>query len=466
MIYNGCSVLLGASLGDSMGSYCEFTCPNEDNHKVIWEKVNPVFGTAKGQLTDDSEMAISLALGIMESINQFGIYKSNSLKININFIAYYYLKWFLTDPFDIGNTTYKALNVKNWQDHLEKNYEMEYLISEMYNNSKLLNSDSLSNGFLMRHTPMTVFLYYYLQINQDNKELINFKNCVELKKYEDLFLFLFKFIESEIKITHYNPECCVAAVVYDFLIFSILTYKNDKNDYNKEDDVISFDRNYYLNLLQEFIETLLKSTDHKIRDLNKYLVKILDSLKNVLNMEIYEEESKNNELLKVGQKNIGYYMHAINLTFFIIKFLPEFAKNKEFGIYRNIINFICNKGGDTDTNSCIVGGVVGAILGAKLIEDNYIKDHLNFNPTDQKNKYKREFLYAPIILTFFGIKLYSILEKQRLINESYEEPKGAVSDYVSQIMIQNILEKDLDSELKNLGNHEGLNILQLISNLI
>jgi ADP-ribosylglycohydrolase len=412
MIYNGCSILVGANLGDLMGSFCEFASPNENNHKAIWSATNPIFGTAKGQLTDDSEMAISMALGIIESLSKYWLDHSQLSNFNFNFISYYYLFWFLTKPFDIGNTTYSALNVKDWKNHLEKDYSNDSLVSKMYKNSQNFNINSLSNGFLMRHTPLTVFLYYFFEMNEEKKDCINFKRCVEAKKYDELFLFLLNFTNKEINLIHSNPECFVAAVIYDFLIISMLTYKTKENYYNELDEILNFDPKFHIDLLIEFLETLLKSTNQDIK--KRYIFKILDNLKNINDIDNFEEESKKSELLKVGENSIVYYMHAINLIFFIVKFLSEFNKIKEFGIYRNIINIICNKGGDTGTNCCIVGGVIGTIIGIKQIEDEYLKPHLMFNPIDDFNQIKREFIYAPRVLTFYGIKLYSILNSLNL----------------------------------------------------
>lgn len=462
MIYNGCSTLVGASLGDSMGSYCEFTAPNEINCKAIWTEINPIFNTARGQLTDDTEMANSMALGILESLNKFGLDNTKESKLKINFIAYYYLFWFSTEPFDIGNTTYNALNIK-LDNIMSKQYEYSdnFLISKMQSNSKALNSSSLSNGFLMRHTPMTVFLYYFFEINENNTKLINFKRYVEEKRFEDLFLFLINFILEEIRLTHFNLECVVAAAIYDFLIISILTRK-------KQEEIIDFDDSKdLLVLLIQFLETLMKSTNKNIEKLKENIKKILESLKIINEMNDFEEESNKNELLKIGQKNIGYYMHAMNLIFFIIKFLHIFETNKEFGIYRNIINFICNKGGDTDTNCCIVGGVIGAIIGIKKIDKQYLKTHLKFYPGNTKNNVQREFIYAPSVLTFYGIKLISVLNKQ--ISDMNDSKKGlqeVVSEDVSLSMIENILIKDLETEAKNLEQSLGSSVLESISELI
>lgn len=48
-----------------------------------------------GQITDDSEMALSLSKGLVESEG----------KLNLNKICKYYCKWVNSEPFDIGRTT-------------------------------------------------------------------------------------------------------------------------------------------------------------------------------------------------------------------------------------------------------------------------------------------------------------------------------------------------------------------------
>jgi hypothetical protein len=171
-------------------------------------------------------------------------------------------------------------------------------------------------------------------------------------------------------------------------------------------------------------------------------------------------ESKTDELLSVGNDNIGYYMHAINLIFFIIKFYSDFSDDKSSGTYRNIINFICNKGGDTDTNCCIVGGVIGAIIGIRDIGTEYLDTHLKFNPQDRNNVVKRPLVYAPSVLTFYGIKLLYTLSKQKFdFNEMKDSVFSLTSDS-SISMINNIFTKDLESESNN--SYELAKISELI----
>jgi len=69
------------------------------------------------------------------------------------------------------------------------------------------------------------------------------------RKYDELYLFLLNFTNKEINLTHSNPECFVAAVIYDFVILTILTYKTKENYYNKPEEILNFDTKFHNDLL-------------------------------------------------------------------------------------------------------------------------------------------------------------------------------------------------------------------------
>lgn len=60
----GC--VYGAFIGDALGSYCEFEKNISDNkmNDVMQMPGGGTFGTAPGQLTDDSELALHLGMGL------------------------------------------------------------------------------------------------------------------------------------------------------------------------------------------------------------------------------------------------------------------------------------------------------------------------------------------------------------------------------------------------------------------
>ena len=58
--------------------------------------------------------------------------------------------------------------------------------------------------------------------------------------------------------------------------------------------------------------------------------------------------------------NMGYYLHSFKLTLY---FLCNFNNLSQYDKFRTIMNQICDLGGDTDTNCCIVGAVIGPLIG-------------------------------------------------------------------------------------------------------
>ena len=64
-LYQCYSCILGAFLGDALGSFCEFSHYSRLNYNKIIDRSRNVFGCHKGQLTDDSEMALSMAFALI-----------------------------------------------------------------------------------------------------------------------------------------------------------------------------------------------------------------------------------------------------------------------------------------------------------------------------------------------------------------------------------------------------------------
>lgn len=112
----GLGLCLGSAIGDSLGSYIEFERGPNITDKIMkklmsmpgggcWgEYVNP------GQITDDTELAISLGFAIQKMI------KTHS-KIWINdFLIEYYRKWIKSGCFDKGNCTSSTIGALIYKD--------------------------------------------------------------------------------------------------------------------------------------------------------------------------------------------------------------------------------------------------------------------------------------------------------------------------------------------------------------
>ena len=66
---------------------------------------------------------------------------------------------------------------------------------------------------------------------------------------------------------------------------------------------------------------------------------------------------------------MGFIKHAFILSFYYLLRAAEKEKlnPKDFS-FRESIKEIISMGGDTDTNACIAGGMIGAIVGGKGLD--------------------------------------------------------------------------------------------------
>ena len=108
--YQVLSCIYGSFLGDAMGAFCEFEDPSNNNYKKIFNSNFTLIGGICGQVTDDSEMAMSLAYAIMDNTE-----KEN---LDVNYLYFYYGAWYQSGPLDMGVTTESALNLFNFYDYI------------------------------------------------------------------------------------------------------------------------------------------------------------------------------------------------------------------------------------------------------------------------------------------------------------------------------------------------------------
>lgn len=128
--------ILGAAVGDAAGAVLEFmgSVPTEED--VEWALSMPgggCWGVAPGQITDDTELAIMQADGLLASRGE----------PDLDELARGYCAWARSDPFDIGNTTARAF--------------MRGEPSAKACRGRADERPSRANGSLMRMTPMGVW---------------------------------------------------------------------------------------------------------------------------------------------------------------------------------------------------------------------------------------------------------------------------------------------------------------------
>ena len=87
--------MLGAFIGDSIGSYLEFTREKQELRTALKGMQMPGGGAWRiqpGQITDDSELAMCQMRGLLAGQGQLDPF----------YLAFYYGPWIDKEPFDIG----------------------------------------------------------------------------------------------------------------------------------------------------------------------------------------------------------------------------------------------------------------------------------------------------------------------------------------------------------------------------
>ena len=295
-IYYVLSCIYGAFLGDAMGAFCEFEKPSPKNSRTIFNNLNTVIGGVKGQVTDDSEMALSLAYAIMDT--------PMKETLNVNYMYFYYGAWLRTNPLDFGNTTKNAL----------KYFDIAWIYYRFYHEiSDALNeTNSLDKLFQL-------YLKIKLLSNEDNK------------------------------ITNPNEQVNVVSSIYTLMALMAIKGYPAKN-------IIKMIMNF-----SNYSAFLKKGNDEK------YISKAIKSYIDLFNshhFEFYKSFGDLNSYENV-YNSMGFYLHAFKLTLYFLYNFDNIEKNHPEKKYRGIMNMICDLGGDTDTNCCIVGAVIGPLIGMK-----------------------------------------------------------------------------------------------------
>ena len=139
-----------------------------------------------GQITDDSEMALCLMRGILNS---------NDGELNQDKLGIEYLRWYRSNPFDIGITTRRGMQCI--LEHFTK-YENKDNLDILVKEIDSVNNKSDSNGCLMRATPLSV--YWHKLSNEE----------------------IYKWTELDVNLTHTNPVAVYSVVCYNIAIAHLL----------------------------------------------------------------------------------------------------------------------------------------------------------------------------------------------------------------------------------------------------
>jgi ADP-ribosyl-[dinitrogen reductase] hydrolase len=184
-------LLFGGLVGDAFGSRYEFKSSKQtkgelvkDNFQIELKGGGP-FKLEPGQITDDSELALTLLDAIRE----------NGGKYSQSMVAQGYIRWFRSNPVDIGSTISNAL-------------EGASTFGEVISNAKS-NIESLSNGCLMR---IWSLLYYYHSKPDYEQNRAVIDDCI---------------------LTHPNNECIKICILYCSILRAAMLPSTSKGDIMK-----------------------------------------------------------------------------------------------------------------------------------------------------------------------------------------------------------------------------------------
>lgn len=296
-------LIYGQCIGDALGARYEFDTSQEATSKVNSDMQgsylpllgNGFFKTEPGQITDDSEMALC----ILNSLVKYKKYKRSK-------IAKAYIKWFDSKPVDIGKTISRALFTRKKSKGKKDMIEI----------SKELNYSSLSNGTLMRISPLALLYKNY-----------------SMKKIE-------KIVYKECELTHPNPIIKEVSWLYVLTLIQIL--KNKSKD--------------------EVYDSIIR----ECKDARIYVI-LRDAKLRPEPTIIWNEKVE--FILSDSASCQGYFGVALQNAIY------EYLNGHSFD--NSMINII-KRGGDTDTNCAIAGALLGAHYGFQKIPKEWIDSIKNY----------------------------------------------------------------------------------------
>ncbi len=274
----GC--LLGGCIGDAAGATLEFQgLPSPfDVERAMTMCGGGLFHLAPGQITDDSELAISLADAL-----------SHSSSFDLEAIARSYARWIASGPFDVGTTTRNSLG--SFGSAEEGGYA-----AAMKRAAARSCMASKANGSLMRISPLAIWGH---RLSDDE---------------------LARLATEDSLLSHPNESCCHAVATYTIAGAALLRRPGDRREAFSRASAWA-DKN-----ANEEVRGWLRAAEHGER---------VDFL-----------------------SQIGFVR---------IAFVNAFQHLLRGSGYEETLRETLANGGDTDTNACIAGALVGASVGASSI---------------------------------------------------------------------------------------------------
>jgi len=252
---------------------------------------------------------------------------TKSQSFEIETVAQNYAQWVNSRPFDIGSTTAASLGSYS-QSQWQGVLEQEGYAAVMTQAAAERCMKSKANGSLMRVSPLGIWGYQF-----SNEELA-------------------RFAQQDSRLSHPNPSCCYAVACYTIAIASLLRQPGDRQAAFKS--------------AKSWLESQAQAT------------RTSQGKEEVLS---WLQDAENNI-------DISYYPHV---GFVKIAFTHAFRHLLLGSDYIEAVRETLSGGGDTDTNACIVGGLIGAACGARAIPETMKQPVLNCD-TQQGEHPRTQFL--------------------------------------------------------------------------
>ena len=290
--------MMGLMVGDALGSRYEFLEKDDATRGVELDMKDGYldilgggpFNILPGQITDDSEMALSL----LESLAEAHGYDQNMT-------ARKYIKWYESKPVDIGKTINRAIFTRKKATNHE----------DMIRHSKEMNRTSMSNGSLMRIAPLGI----YGTMITDNE--------------------LHQLVREECDLTH--PHEIVKEICYLYCIaIKYLIMRKSKEEVYK---MIT-----------------------KYAKLPRTRIVLSDAAKEAEPVFIINELLTEDYIMTDDKQFQGYIGIAFQNAIYELMNGTSFEES---------LTRVVSRGGDTDTNAAITGGLLGAHYGIAKIDERW-----------------------------------------------------------------------------------------------
>lgn len=359
--------VVGACIGDAVGAPLEKIGRQPTSAEVTRSMQLP--GTpslAAGQVTDDGEMTVSLANALSRCC------KERNGEFDLELVAQCYADWVRSSPVDCGITIGSSIGVaRSQQKSFRQQIEKAGYALMMQSGAKFEAKHapaSQSNGQLMRCSPLALYGYRFSPSE------------------------LHEICKADASLSHIAEQCADSSTAYIIALVELLKHEECTGKAAVR-AAISWARTNACKDVREWLlslESIIEDSEacHGVENSqadgneeHQQSVAQETAVHQNQPQGVVEEEERK---LPAVYPMAGYVKIALLWSLYFLYKETPFAE----AMYR-----LNCKGGDTDTNSCITGALLGALYGFNALPHDMKAKVLAVNP-----KNTRPFFLQPNIL--------------------------------------------------------------------